>query len=70
VFERFFRGPDSGGSVEGCGLGLSIAERVIRSHHGAIAFRSQNDRTVVEVRLPLAQPRQDDSMVISPPGIS
>jgi signal transduction histidine kinase len=57
VFERFFRGDASHNrAVEGCGLGLSIAQWIATAHDGAIQFVSEPDKlTTVSVRLPLAQ---------------
>jgi signal transduction histidine kinase len=56
VFERFFRGDASHHRVvEGCGLGLSIAQWIVLAHRGEIRFASEPDRlTTVSVRLPLA----------------
>jgi signal transduction histidine kinase len=56
VFERFFRGDTSHNSaVEGCGLGLSIAQWIVLAHHGEIHFVSQPGAlSTVTVRLPLA----------------
>jgi signal transduction histidine kinase len=58
VFERFFRGDASHNrAVEGCGLGLSIAQWIVHAHGGTIQFVSQpNQLTTVTVRLPLARP--------------
>ena len=55
VFERFFRGDASHNSaIEGCGLGLSIAQWIVLAHRGEILFSSHPDRlTTVSVRLPL-----------------
>ena len=55
VFDRFYRGdPAHGHTVEGCGLGLSIAQWIASAHHGTIQITSMpNDRTIVTVRLPL-----------------
>jgi two-component system OmpR family sensor kinase len=55
VFERFFRGDASHNrDVEGCGLGLSIAQWIVHAHGGAIEFVSQPGQlTTVTVRLPL-----------------
>ncbi len=57
VFDRFYRVDTSHNSaVEGCGLGLSIVQLIVKSHNGAIDIRSTPlDWTTVEVRLP-AQP--------------
>lgn len=54
VFERFFRGDQSHGTdIEGCGLGLSIAQWIVTAHRGAIAFDSAPGAlTTVTVRLP------------------
>jgi signal transduction histidine kinase len=58
VFERFFRGDASHNrDVEGCGLGLSIAQWIVHAHDGTIHFVSQPGQlTTVTVRLPLARP--------------
>jgi signal transduction histidine kinase len=54
VFERFFRGDASHNSaIEGCGLGLSIAQWIVLAHLGNIQFVSEpNKFTVVTVRFP------------------
>lgn len=56
VFERFFRGDSAHSSeVEGCGLGLSIAQSIVQNHGGSIEITSTpNVMTTVSVRLPLA----------------
>lgn len=55
VFERFFRGDASHGStVDGCGLGLSIAQWIVTAHEGSINITSEPDKwTTVIVRLPM-----------------
>ena len=55
VFERFFRGDAAHGStVEGSGLGLSIAESITLAHFGSIAMDVTGDaRTCITLRLPL-----------------
>ena len=69
VFERFYRGDPartrasaadgSGVSSEGAGLGLSIAQWIVREHHGSIHIDSQADRgTVIEVQIPRASTEQ------------
>src|ERR1041385_363246 len=58
VFDRFFRGdPAHGAGVEGCGLGLSIAQWIVSAHNGSIAIESVPNRaTTVTVRLPVLGP--------------
>jgi signal transduction histidine kinase len=53
VFERFFRGDGSHSNmVDGCGLGLSIAQWITHAHNGSIQFVSEPGKvTVVTVRL-------------------
>jgi light-regulated signal transduction histidine kinase (bacteriophytochrome) len=38
----------------GMGLGLYIAQQIVREHQGGIGYRHEQDRVVFEVRLPLA----------------
>ncbi len=56
VFERFFRGDAShSNTVEGCGLGLSIAQWIVNAHRGTIQFTSEPGKiTTVAITLPLA----------------
>jgi signal transduction histidine kinase len=58
VFDRFFRGdPAHGNAVEGCGLGLSIAQWIVSAHQGSIQVASEPlKQTIVTVRLPLCAP--------------
>jgi signal transduction histidine kinase len=53
VFERFFRGdPAHGSAVDGCGLGLSIAQWIVSAHGGKIQIASEpSKQTVVTVQL-------------------
>lgn len=62
VFERFFRGDASHSqTIEGCGLGLSIAQWLVQAHQGEIRFVSQPQAwTTVSVRLPLEPARSSD----------
>jgi heavy metal sensor kinase len=55
VFDRFFRGdPAHENAVEGCGLGLSIAQWIVSAHSGTIQIQSVSSGfTTVTVRLPL-----------------
>jgi heavy metal sensor kinase len=58
VFDRFFRAdPAHRSDGEGCGLGLSIAQWIVRAHGGDISIASQpNLQTSVTVHLPAAEP--------------
>lgn len=55
VFDRFYRGDESHSQeIEGCGLGLSIAEWIVKAHGGSIQIISQpGQTTTVTVSLPL-----------------
>jgi heavy metal sensor kinase len=57
VFDRFYRGdPSHSLTVDGCGLGLSIAKWIVSAHNGTINIESMPDKiTTVTIRLPLAQ---------------
>ena len=56
LFDRFFRGdPAHSHQVDGCGLGLSIAQWIVNAHGGSIQIHSVPAKeTTVTVRLPLA----------------
>jgi signal transduction histidine kinase len=56
VFDRFFRGDAShNNTVDGSGLGLSIAQWIVSAHRGSIEIASEPAKsTTVTVRLPLA----------------
>jgi heavy metal sensor kinase len=55
VFDRFFRGdPAHSPAVDGCGLGLSIAQWIVAAHEGSIKIESvPAQMTTVTVRLPI-----------------
>ena len=55
VFERFYRGdPAHSHEIDGCGLGLSIAEWIATAHGGTIQIESMPSKlTTVTVQLPL-----------------
>jgi signal transduction histidine kinase len=54
VFERFYRGSTAvADSIEGCGLGLSIASFLTREQGGTISFSSAPEATEFVVRLPV-----------------
>ncbi len=52
VFERFYRGPDQRGKVDGSGLGLSIARWITQQHGGRLDFKSGQGLTTVTLILP------------------
>jgi len=58
VFDRFFRGdPAHESIIDGCGLGLSIAQWIVSAHGGTIQVESVPSKlTTVIVRLPLDTP--------------
>ena len=41
IFSRFFRADTSRSRTEGYGLGLAIADKIVKSHHGSIYVRSE-----------------------------
>jgi len=55
VFDRFFRGdPAHENTIEGCGLGLSIAQWIVSAHGGKIQIDSEpSNLTVVTVQIPV-----------------
>ena len=61
VFDRFFRGdPAHSQTVDGCGLGLSIAQWIVSAHNGTIKIESATMKpTTVTVRLPLEEPARE-----------
>jgi signal transduction histidine kinase len=62
VFDRFFRGdPAHSQTVDGCGLGLSIAQWIVSAHKGTIKIESAMMKpTTVIVRLPLHEPNRQN----------
>lgn len=56
VFDRFFRGdPAHSSAVDGCGLGLSIAQWIVNAHGGRMEIQSELQKlTTLTVHLPLA----------------
>lgn len=53
LFERYYRGTNTGEKPEGTGLGLAIAKEVVGMHHGAIAVKSAPGQgTEIRISLP------------------
>ncbi len=60
VFRMFYRGDKGGETIKGTGLGLFIANAIIRLHKGKIWLESKgrDQGTAVHIRLPLADGRE------------
>lgn len=53
IFDRFYRADESRGEAKGFGLGLAIAQEIVRGHRGSLSARSDERATVFTVTLPL-----------------
>ncbi|WP_419725602.1 sensor histidine kinase [Terrisporobacter petrolearius] len=50
VFDRYYRGTNTGENHKGSGLGMAIAKEVINAHHGEITINSRLDKgTDIEI---------------------
>lgn len=57
IFEPFFRASNTQKSTDGHGLGLAIAQHVVKGHGGAIVARNRSSGGLcVEISLPARQP--------------
>jgi signal transduction histidine kinase len=57
VFERFHRGTNVAGRIDGTGIGLASLRPIVAQHGGAVDVESREGRgSTVAVRLPLAAP--------------
>jgi len=55
IFEPFHRGKNVSG-VKGHGIGLSLADRIVKLHEGSIAVSSViNGETIFTISLPLTK---------------
>lgn len=54
IFERFVRGENAQGKVEGCGLGLAIAQWIVRAHGGSIQLLPEpGEKFTALVKIPV-----------------
>lgn len=53
IFERFYRSPSVQDHIPGSGLGLSIAERILRAHGGTLRVSSEPGNTTFTLLLPI-----------------
>jgi two-component system sensor histidine kinase CpxA len=61
LFRPFYRvGEARERKTGGIGLGLAIAERAIRAHHGSISARNDNGGLAVEIKLKCVRPNGRD----------
>jgi signal transduction histidine kinase len=72
IFDAFERpNGDVTARGDGLGLGLFIAERIVASHHGTIAVRSNaQEGTIFAVTLPASVPESVQSPANDPPPVS
>lgn len=64
LFGRFVRGENAMGKVEGCGLGLTIAQWIVQAHGGTITLSPEaGEKTTALVRLPLATATQPVAII-------
>ncbi len=55
IFERFVRGENAQGKVDGCGLGLTIARWIVQSHGGNIQLVAETEGLIsARIQLPKA----------------
>ena len=52
VFERLYRSPSVQNQIPGSGLGLSIAQNIVRAHHGELAVASRPGETTFRLTFP------------------
>lgn len=56
LFERYYRGTNTEGSIDGSGLGMSIAKAIVEAHEGKIEIESEEGKgTSIQVLLPNRQ---------------
>ncbi len=52
IFERLYRSPSVQSQIPGSGLGLSIAQSIVRAHHGDLTVTSRPGETTFRLTLP------------------
>ena len=52
IFERLYRSPAVQNQIPGSGLGLSIAQNIVRAHHGDLIVTSKPGETTFQLTLP------------------
>ena len=52
IFERLYRSPSVQNQIPGSGLGLSIAQNIVRAHHGELAVASRPGETTFRLTFP------------------
>jgi two-component system, OmpR family, sensor histidine kinase KdpD len=52
IFERFYRSPSVKNQIPGSGLGLNIAQSIIRGHGGTLSISTKPARTTFQMALP------------------
>jgi two-component system sensor histidine kinase KdpD len=52
IFERLYRSPSVQNRIPGSGLGLSIAQNIVRAHHGDLTVTSRPGETTFQMTLP------------------
>ena len=55
IFERLYRSPSVEHQVPGSGLGLSIAQNIVRAHQGDLIVVSRPGETTFQLTLPADQ---------------
>jgi len=58
IFERLYRSPSVQSQIPGSGLGLSIAQSIVRAHHGDLIVTSQPGETTFRMTLPVDKKEQ------------
>ena len=55
IFERLYRSPSVQNQIPGSGLGLSIAQNIVKAHHGELAVASRPGETTFRLTFPADQ---------------